>query len=72
MRASDIDNAAMDQNVLEAIRMDINTAGRIEDKLFGGETNGATMRAVDRSLQRLRKAGKIRYTALKRWAIAVR
>lgn len=58
---NDDENAVIDGKVLEKVRAGVGRAGLIEIALK------LEMRAVDKSLQRLRRAGKIRFTAKRRW-----
>jgi len=50
-------NEELDAKVLEAIRVGVSRAGLIRD----GLDEGASMRDVDKSLQRLRRRGFIQY-----------
>lgn len=54
-------NDKLDEQVMAAIKAGHGRAGDIEAALFGGKRSEATMRSVDRALQRLRKRGRIRF-----------
>lgn len=62
-------NEQVDIAVTEAISMGVNTAARIIDKVFSGDTSVEAMRSVDRALQRLKRSGKIKYNGGRIWSL---
>ncbi len=59
----------MDAKVLEAVRAGVNRAGAVQGHL-GLVPDQTAMRLVDRSLQRLRKRGAIKYASNTGWSAA--
>jgi hypothetical protein len=68
-------NDQIDMKILTVIRCNVSTAGAVQRALFPNPPRDSAedytnMRIVDKSLQRLRRAGKIVF-AKRAWTIAV-
>lgn len=73
MNPNNLTNEEVDERVLAAIRKGYGRAAQIEGAVFPDRTTSAeTMRAIDRSLQRLRKRGHIALDGTpRRWKAAI-
>mgnify|MGYP003477718913 CR=1 FL=1 len=65
----ELDKKALDNAVFAAIQSGIVRAGKIEASVTTKGEYADPMRAVDRSLQRLRKAGRIKSDNKANWSV---